>query len=134
MSEFTETPDLGRFEKTLSATQVESFNELGYVIVEDFLGDKWVSSLLDECKKLQSDGDLKQHYFNFGDVKFEKPHVFEADLYDKRLREKSAPLSHLYDIATPRIVAALDSLLPDLKLDTASTSASIKLQFSQGKY
>ena len=135
MSHFTEEKhNLGRFDTVLDTAQVDSFNEKGYVIIDNFLGDEWGSSLLDECKRLQADGDLKQHYFNFGEVKFEKPHVFEADLFDKTLRDKSAPLAHLYDMATPRVVSALDSLLPDLKLDTGSTSASvsIKLQYSHG--
>jgi hypothetical protein len=132
MSEFSERHDLSHFEQMLNTAQVESFNEMGYVIVEDFLGDEWVNSLLDECKKLLAGGDLKQHYFHFGEVKFEKPHVFEADLFEKSLRDKSSPLAHLYDGATPRVMAALDALLPELKLDIGPTSASIKLQFSQG--
>jgi hypothetical protein len=133
MSEFVEIPhDLTRFDKVLDAWQVQSFNEQGYVIVDDFLGEEWVNSLLEECKQLLANGDLKQHHFNFGEVKFEKPHVFEADLFDKTLRDKSVPLSHLYDTATPRLVSALDSLLPGLALDTGPTTSSIKLQFNNG--
>lgn len=131
MSEFTEQ-NLNRFDKILNSDQVNSFDECGYVVLDDFLGAEWADSLLNECKQFQSDELLKQHYFNFGDVKFPKPHVFEADLYDKTLRDMSPPLAYLYDVATPKIISALDALLPDLQLDTGPNSASIKLQFNKG--
>ena len=133
MSEYQEVVgDVNRFEGLLSASQVSSFNENGYTIVDNFLGMDWANMLREECKMLQSQGELKQHYFNFGEVKFEKPYVFECDLYDEKLRERSAPLAHLYDVATPRVINAFNSLLPDLNLDISSNSASIKLQYSHG--
>lgn len=132
MSEFSGKKYLDRLDNVLNAEQVASFNESGYVVIDDFFEESWAESLCEECKHFQTDGLLKQHYFNFGEVKFEKPNVFEADLFDKSLRDLSEPLSHLYDTAAPRMLTSLNTLLPDLKLDTSSKSTSIKLQYNCG--
>lgn len=120
------------FEDIISGEELEEFRSKGYTVVDDFLGEKWAQSLYEACHKMQEGGDLLQHYFNFGDVKFEKPNVFEADLYDANLREKSMPLKELYEEATPKIVQALDMMLPELNLETGLKSVSVKLQHNNG--
>eukprot|EP00602_Paraphysomonas_sp_CaronLab_P007910 CAMPEP_0185035654 /NCGR_PEP_ID=MMETSP1103-20130426/27430_1 /TAXON_ID=36769 /ORGANISM="Paraphysomonas bandaiensis, Strain Caron Lab Isolate" /LENGTH=41 /DNA_ID= /DNA_START= /DNA_END= /DNA_ORIENTATION= len=38
---------------------------------------------------MKDEGDISQHYFQFGDKRYKKPGIFEADLHDVESRAKS---------------------------------------------
>ena len=126
---------LTRFDSCLSPSNINDVDTKGYTIVDGFLGEEWSYNLRNECTKLQANKELSQHYFTFGKILFEKPNIFEADLFDASVREKSSELSFLFNDASPYFTSQLKKLLPDLHLETNpnnNNGISVKLQYNKG--
>jgi Rps23 Pro-64 3,4-dihydroxylase Tpa1-like proline 4-hydroxylase len=130
MTEFLNNVDNRLDGVFLNDKDAGEFDNNGYCVIENFLGKEWSESLLGDCQVMKSKDALSQHYFKFGDVKFEKPHIFEIDLHDASTRNQSTELSYMFDVGGPHLLSCMDKQLPQLNL--TSVPSAIKMQYNEG--
>jgi Rps23 Pro-64 3,4-dihydroxylase Tpa1-like proline 4-hydroxylase len=114
----------------LTSVEVELFQQQNYVVVDNFLGKAWSSTLYKDCQQMQIHGNVSQHYFKFGNTLYEKPNIFELDLHDETKRGKSVELSFIFDTAGPNFVREAKQKLPFLNL--SNEPSAIKMQYNKG--
>ena len=68
---------LESLEAKFTPTVVECLEQQGYAIIEDGLPNDWAETLLQDCRLMQREGNVKQHFFQFGQHRIPKPNIFE---------------------------------------------------------
>jgi hypothetical protein len=115
---------------------IPSLRENGYGVVDNALGYAVASTLQEEALSLsEKEGGFSEHLFRFGKsaAQVRKPHIFEADLHDKRLASLPC-LRHFRELFdSTAFQKAFDSSLPELALQDGTTGTAIKLQLNKGK-
>lgn len=113
--------------------------EVGYVSRDGALPRAAGAELLAEAHALSERGGFAPHTFRFGASKeagqaviFQKPHIFEADLHDSRLRGHPAIPAFQSLFETCAVGRALAEHLPELGLSCEPGGITIKLQRNDG--
>eukprot|EP00501_MAST-03F_sp_TOSAG23-6_P000182 GSMAST32.ASY1.ANO1.185.1 assembled CDS len=103
---------------TLTGPDAIQLEKKGYVVIDDFLGLEWSTSLRSELKNLVDSDQLLPNQVQFGSpsgpVRFTKPHIYEADLHNITLRQQCPEFSSLY--YSDNICEAINTALPNFGL------------------
>jgi hypothetical protein len=116
--------------EALSAERTRRLLSEGYVVVDGLLGEMRASTMQLEMAALVEQGLMKPHMFKFGDARFRKPHIYEADLHDAALRGLVPSFNSMY--AGGDIAAVLNAHAPDLQLRRGAAATTVKLQYNDG--
>ncbi|KRX09708.1 hypothetical protein PPERSA_02580 [Pseudocohnilembus persalinus] len=73
---------------------------------------------------------IAQHFFQFGEKKYIKPHIFEVDLYDHERRKNSKELDYIHEIGGLQFVQAAQNAFKNLNL--SFSPSAIKMQYNEG--
>jgi hypothetical protein len=136
-----------RLERVVEEEHLESLQQNGFAIIDDFLGSEWSGKLLGEIKHLHENKKLHPNAIRFmasGDesraVDVIKPHIFEMDLHWGE-EGKSAVAKDLEDSELMKlfknsylIAEQFNRLDPNLCLETDPDKArhTLKVQCNEG--
>ena len=135
----------------LTSDAIIQLRNNSFTVVDDFLPLDLANQLLSDTNKLTSNGQFKQHYFQFGGVALAKPCVYEMDLsalddgsnMDDTMNNKDlGSWKDMIDTIGPSFVKQVDDLdkqqqfasstsMPELSLDV-NTRPAIKIQLNTG--
>ena len=118
----------------LTPDAITQLRNNSFTVVDDFLPLDLANQLLSDANKLTSNGEFKQHYFQFGGVALAKPCVYEMDLsaldgssrMDDTINNKElGSWKDMIDTIGPSFVKQVDDL--DKQFDDASTTSSTSM-------
>lgn len=135
--------DYGRLREKITAATCTTLQEQGYVVVDECFGRGWAGALLDEMKWLHAHGHFKPNKTQFAltqqqqqpqqpqrVVQFVKPHIFEVDLHDARLRTKVPELDALF--RSTELLEIFSQHIPEYDLQFSTSGRTLKLQRNAG--
>ncbi|CAM9390832.1 unnamed protein product [Phaeothamnion confervicola] len=96
--------DFDKLGDRITSERLDELEDRGWTVIENAFGLGWASALLQEMKWLHKQGLMAPNEMRFllpggRVVQTSKPHVFEADLHDFRLRRCLPELAALFDAA-----------------------------------
>ncbi|KAL7532896.1 hypothetical protein ACHAXR_004916 [Thalassiosira sp. AJA248-18] len=128
-------------ELPINADLINQIQKNYHAVIDDFISREFADQLLSDAERLNSDGHLKPHYFQFGGALLKKPNVFELDLSDPAELDAHYELGLWKDVVCdlgPSFVRRIDELdqaigskSSPLSLET-NTPPAIKLQLNTG--
>ncbi|TYZ57589.1 hypothetical protein PybrP1_013210 [[Pythium] brassicae (nom. inval.)] len=130
--------DYARLREKITAATCTALQEQGYVVLDDCFGHGWAGALLDEMKWLHARGHFKPNKTQFAltqhqqqrVVQFVKPHIFEVDLHDARLRAKVPELDALFH--STELLQVFSQHMPEYDLQFSTAGRTLKLQRNAG--
>jgi Rps23 Pro-64 3,4-dihydroxylase Tpa1-like proline 4-hydroxylase len=131
---------MSRFEHLFTSDNVKHLQSTGFFYCDQIFDEKEAIRIREELLSLDVDDNtsttarlptFKEHLFQFAGKLYPKPHIYEIDLHDAALRQRSATLEQIYRVTGPALVSAAHIAFPDLDLDPTSASA-IKVQLNKG--
>jgi hypothetical protein len=119
-----------------------------FAVVDDFLPLDLANQLLSDAENLNTSGEFKQHYFQFGGSALAKPSIYELDLsapedsMDDTTNKNLGSWKNVIDYIGPAFVKKVDDLdkqfydistttAPPIALDV-NTRPAIKIQLNTG--
>ncbi|KAL7425993.1 hypothetical protein ACHAXM_000256 [Skeletonema potamos] len=101
-----------------------------FAVVDDFLPLDLANQLLSDAENLNSNGEFKQHYFQFGGSALAKPSIYELDLsapddgsMDDTMNKNLGSWKHVIDYIGPAFVKKVDELDKQFDDDTSTATA-----------
>jgi hypothetical protein len=127
--------DWSVFSKALTEERCAELRTCGYVTVDNVFGEMRAAALRDDIALLQEQALLSPNETQFsvpggGVVRFRKPHIFEGDMHDDRLRALVPELNALFH--QEALVTALNAKLPELHLKHSTAARTLKVQYNSG--
>jgi hypothetical protein len=135
------------FERLLDAfagqRMVASLQERGVAVVDAPFNEAFANRLKDEVDNLHNNGAMLPNEVRFtaeasngkGAITATKPHIFEADLHEERLRARDDLVAFraLFDVVCPKIVEAVQAVGFERNLVKGSAGCAVKLQYNIGQ-
>jgi hypothetical protein len=127
--------DWSIFSKALTDERCAELRSCGYVTIDNVFGELRAAALRDDIALLQEQSLLSPNETQFsvpggGVVRFRKPHIFEGDMHDDRLRALVPELNALFH--QEALVTALSEKLPELYLKHGTAARTLKVQYNSG--
>ena len=131
----TSRHDWARLVALAAARAKPELEQHGFAVVDNALGAGAASQLQAEGLALASENDgFVEHTFRFGanaGIVFRKPHIYEADLHDRRLAAAALPgFRALFESAA--FASGFSTALPQLQLQGGCGGTAIKIQLNKG--
>lgn len=114
----------------LDPDAIAQLRKNSFTVIDDFLPLDLANQLLSDADNLNSNGQFKQHYFNFGGSNLAKPFVYEMDLsvLDGRTidatNENLGAWKDMIDNICPAFVKKVNDL--DKQFDASAATTSTK--------